>query len=490
MKVKLKGYAPDQDPTTEGIITNCQSIIPTLRGFKGSPAPVNLSIDALDAACQGGAVVRKLDDSSRLFAGTAEKLNELSSTTWTDRSKSGGYSLGTDIRWSFTQFGNVSLAAAKSEIIQGSTTGAFDDVDSSAPKASIVETVGQFVFAFDCNDQGGLVDSADSPNRWWCAAKGGYADWTPSVTNECATGLLTSAPGGIKAGKRFGENIIAYKERAMFIGVYGSIAIWDFREIPGQVGAVGQYAVADVGDPQNPKHIFMGADDFYQFDGSRPISIGNALSQTVYAELNRSFAHLSIALHDPTTFTVRFFYCSSSNTTPDKCVVFNYKTGQWGRDDRTIEMALQYISGGVTYDDLGSLYTSYNDLPAVSYDSSFWTARTPVPAIFDTSHILMSLNGPSVSSSITTGDMGDEESVYSLSRVSPRFLTKPSSANMVNYYRMALGDSLSTDQTTAMDSRSRFDVMRDANWHRFRFDFTGPVELAIFSADLEPGSEE
>jgi hypothetical protein len=153
-------------------------------------------------------------------------------------------------------------------------------------------------------------------------------------------------------------------------------------------------------------------------------------------------------------------------------------------------MALQYLVGGTTYDNLGSSYATYDAFPNVTYDSGIWAAQSRVPAIFDTSHVLKPLTGPSVTSSMTLGDFGDENMASCLSRVSPRFLTKPSQANMVNYYRMALGDSLIQDMTTPMDSRSRFDVMREALWHRLRFDFTGPVEITALNPQVLPSGEE
>jgi hypothetical protein len=110
--------------------------------------------------------------------------------------------------------------------------------------------------------------------------------------------------------------------------------------------------------------------------------------------------------------------------------------------------------------------------------------------VFDTSHVLMPLDGPNVTSSFTSGDFGDEDVSALLSRVSPRFLTKPSSANMVNFHRRTLGDTLTQDQTTPMNSLARFDVLRDAFWHRVRFDFTGPVELNAINPDvIVSGSE-
>jgi hypothetical protein len=480
-RVELYGYAPDRDPTTSGVLTNCSAFIPSLRGMEGAPGVASTGMDALAAACRSSAVLRKLDDTSRWFAGSATKLYEQSSTSWTDRTRASGgdYGLGADLRWRFAQFGDVALAAAKSDILQYSAAGAFANLGASIPKAAIVETVGQFVFLFDVNDHGTLEDGLNYPDRWWCCAIGDHTNWTPAIATQCTTGRLTSAPGKIKAGRRFGEEIIAYKERAMYRGVYqGPPTAWAFQEIPGEIGALCQEVVVNVGTPEQPRHIFMGYENFYEFDGSRPVPIGFDVRDTVFGEINRPYAEQCLALHDRMRSRIYFFYPVSSSVNPDKCVVYNYRTKKWGRDDRTVEAVVEYLSAGVTYDSLGSSYATYADLPSVSYDSSFWTSRFPIPAIFNTSHVAQTLNGAAGNSSMTTGDMGDGEHQLMLSRVTPDFITAPTSGSMVNYYRqLNLGDDLTTGATVSMSSK-RFDTLREAMWHRVRLDFTGDVELA------------
>lgn len=494
MKHELVGYAPDADPTTPGVFTNCSAIVPTLRGFKAAPSAAATNVTAaLAAACKGSAVLRKLDDSSRFFAGTAAALYEAAGASWTDRTRASGgaYSVATDGRWRFAQFGDVSLAVNKADLLQVSASGAFADAAADVPKASVVEVVGQFVFLLDVNDQGAIGPYGDNPARWWCCKKGDYTVWTPSIPSECATGTLTSAPGKIRAGRRFGDSIVVYKHRAMYLGVYvGQPAIWDFRQIPGEAGAVCQESVVNVGTTSNPRHVFMGFDDFYSFDGSRPVSIAeNWVKQTVFSELNKQYAESSMAMRDPINNLVYFFYPSASSSNPDKCVVYNDRTGRWGRDDRSVESVVEYITAGVTYDDLGALYATYGDFPNVSYDSSFWTSSFPVPAIFDTNHTVKALNGTPGSSSITTGDIGDDISEAHLNRVKPRFLTAPTSGSMVNYYRQNLGDVLTTDATTTLSS-SRFDVRREARWHRLRYDYEGPMEKNLIDYDIRQGGEE
>ena len=475
-RTRITGYGPDQDQTTPGVLLDCESAVPSLKGMIGAPGPVNGLLPVLAAACLGAAMIRKLDDTTRLFAGTSTKLYEAGTSSWTDRSAGGGsYTAVTaGYRWSFAQYGNVSLAANKTTALQYSTTGAF--AAATAPKASIVETVGQFVMLFDTDE----TTYGDSPDRWWCSASGDYADWVPSVATECTTGRLIASPGPIRAAKRFGEQIAVYKGRGMWLGTYqGAPEVWRFDEVPSTIGAVSQEAVVDVGTITEPMHIFMGFDDFYAFAGSKPVPIGIGwVRDAVFSELAFSYARSVCSAHDPVNSRVYFFY--PTTTTLNKCVVYNYRTKQWGRDDRDIECALSYVSPGITYADMGTYYATYGTNIPLSYDSAFLILGSVVPAIFNTAHLLQSLTGASVASSITTGDMGDEDAYTLINKIRPLFLTDPSTSTLTNYYKENLGETVTLDQTVAF-SDGKYDILRSSRWHRFKFDFTGDWEMASFN---------
>src|SRR5690606_32918449 len=127
VKVQLLGYMPDADQTTPGVLLDCDQIVPTVRGIAGAPSPTSTGLAAASATVTGAAMVQKLDNSTRLFAGSSEKIEEATSaTSWTDRSASGGYT-GNE-PWRFAQFGDVTLATNKAEAIQASSSGSFATV--------------------------------------------------------------------------------------------------------------------------------------------------------------------------------------------------------------------------------------------------------------------------------------------------------------------------------------------------------------------------
>lgn len=487
MNFTLIGYAPDVDQTQSGVIIDCESFVPTEKGMQGAPSAQDAGLDALASACYGAAALRKLDNSFRIIAGTTTKLYELSGTAWTDRTRSvgGDYSLGVDNFWRFAQYGDVTLAIAKTDTLQASVSTTFANV-TGAPKASLVETVGRFVFVADTDE----ATYGDSPNRWWCSAINDYTDWTPSITTQSATNNLTSSPGRIYGLKRFGEQIVFYKERAMYIGTYvGAPVIWDVQEIPGDAGCNSQEAIVNIGTSDNPVHLFMGADDFWRFDGARPIPIGAPIRRTVYAELDYDYANKIKTLHDRVNSRVYFYYPVSGNSgVLTKCVVYHYRSNKWGRDDRTIEAALEYIAGGITWDTFP--FSTWDSIPStIAWDSPFWTSGSIAPAVFNDSNELLTLDGIATNSSFTTNDFGDDDNFYLLQRVKPKWLTKPTSAMMTNYYKASEGDALVTGTVSTMN-QSRFDLLIASRWHRLQFDMVGDCVLNEVDAQYVQDGEE
>lgn len=489
------GLAPDLPSTTPGIFTDCAAIVPSVKGFKGAPSATTFGMAALSAACRGADSVRKRDETPRTFAGIAaagtSSLFERTDLTWTNRTGAATVNgLGAADRWRFAQFGDASLATAKTEILRASTSAAFSLVAANAPKGAIVETANNFVFLFDVNDQGGIFDSAERLDAWWCAAKGGYTSWTPSITTEAATGVLQSTAGKITAGRRFGYQIVAYKLRSMYLGTYvGQPQIWDWQLIPGDAGALSQEAVVNIGTPEEPKHIAMGLDNFYLFAGGRPVPIGNPVREQVFTELDQSSYYAAAALHDSVNRRVYFFYSTIASSNPNKCVVYNYLTNRWGRDDRTIEHAFEMLPVALTYDGLGALYSTYDDLPALSYDLAFAASGSGQPTIFDTSNVLRILNGVAGASSITLGDYGDDQLFSTLSRVRPRFFSTPTTAQFTHSWRNNLSDAKTLEGAISLGS-GKFDTRRSARWHSGTFNFSGNHEIQGLSADLLADGED
>lgn len=482
MIVKLLGYAPDADPTIPGVLTNCSGVVPSLKGMKGAPSPAASGMASLGATCQGAALLYKLDGTNRFFAGTPTKIYEAGISTWSDVSRAAAYTIDATSRWRFAQNNDVSLAANGADTLQASvSSGAFSCI-AGAPVAAIVENVGQFVFAFN---------TSDDANGWQCSALGDYSNWSTSIATQAAAGVLSPSPGPITAGRAFGTSIVVYKKTSMYLGTYvGPPVIWQFDQIPGTAGAMSQESVINIGTVEYPKHIFMGEDDFYLYDGSKPIPIGTSrVKQTVFGSLIQSRYYASCAVHDRKNNLIYFYYPVADSVFPDHCVVYNYRTDRWGVDDRQIQIGCDFAAAGNTYDSLGTTYTTYADLPNLPYDLAFLTSAQPTPSIFDVNNALKTLTGAATNTSFTTGDLGDDSLVTTVQRIRPRFLTRPTSATWTHFSRANTGETVTADSAVAL-SNGTFDILRSARWHSGTMAFVGDWEMAGFSPDWVPDGSE
>lgn len=485
--VKLLGFAPDIDISVPGVITGGIGLVPSINGMRPVKSLTTAGYPALAAPCVGSAVVRLVDDSRRIFAGTQTKLYEGSSLSWNDVS-SATYTGGVDNRWRFAQFGNDTIATNFTDVMQVSTSsGSFSNLAGSPPKAAIVETCAGFVLVFDYNDGVNVYHDG-----WWCSALQNDTSWSPSIATQAANGRLLDTPGSIRAAHALGNIMVVYKERSMYLGFYdGPPVIWRWQLVPGEVGAVSQEAVVNVLINGSPAQIFAGYDDFYVFDGTKPVSIGNPLRKWYNTNSNASYRYKTQAMHDPANQVV-YFYLPDSNGNLTLCIPYNYKVDKWGilGTIGAVEAALQYLSGGTTYDGLGSLYSTYDSIPTISYDSPFWTSGAPVAAIFDNTNTLQTYSGTPGTTSIYCGYTGDGDQFTTLTRIRPRFNVYPSTGSCNVLYTQNLGDSSPLSVATSPLNNGKMDVQKSSKFYAPQLTFTGDYEITGYSLLGETDGEE
>ena len=432
----------------------------------------------LVSECKGAAVVAKLDGSRRIFAGISGNIYELVAGSWT--SVGSGYSTGTEDRWNFAQFGDSTLAANRADTIQRSTGAGFSAI-ATAPKAKVIFSVGAFVMALNTSDG----TYGDSPNRWWCSASYDDTSWTPSVSTLATTGLLVSAPGRITAGGRLGDYAVAYKERALYIGQFvGAPVVWDWQQIPGTAGCVGLEAWADIGGA----HFFVGPDNFWIFDGSRPVPVGQGqVRQWFYDNSSPSLRFKTKVVFDRQQNRVFIFFPSNGSAVCDQALVYHLLTKQWGRVAVTIEAPLSYVSQGLTIDTMTAVAATIDALTSYSFDSQYWLSGGSALSYFNQSHQLLAFTGTAGASGFTTGDAGDDDIYTLLTKIRLRFAPsfKPTTATVNTYTKTEVGGSLSVASTASIND-GKFDVLDSSRWHRASFNFTGPCKVLGIDATLIP----
>lgn len=481
---KLIGFAPDRDPMTPGVFTDCQHVIPFGKGFQGAPTGAAASVAVLPAACRGAVVATRLDDGRRIFAGTQTKLYELIAGAWTDRS-AGTYTGSVDSRWSFAQFGDTTIASNLVDAMQASASGAFAAI-AGAPKAKIVVSASNnFVIAFNTNDGTfGVVTDG-----WWCCAQGNQTDWVPSVSTGAQRGRLIATPGGIQAALPLGDYVVAYKTRGVYLGQYsGSGGItWAWSNVRGSndCGAVGSDAVCDIGGA----HFIIGDDDFWIFDGTAPVSVGDEVREWFRANSSTTYRYRAKAIFDRQRQIVWVcFPSAASSGVVDSAIAFHIKSKTWGRDDFTMEAGLTYINPGVTIDGLNAYSSTIDGLPGIGFDSQYWLAGGKAFAYFNSAHQLVVKSGATADSSITTGDFGDDDAVTMFDRYRMRFLSEPDSAMVAAYFKFDEGKALQPGPIETMYD-GQFNPRQAGRFHRVRLDMSGPHQETAHDARLLPEYE-
>lgn len=476
--IPLLGFAPDSDPTKAGVLTDCVDLIPTNKGLMGRPSlqtPIN--VPALGAACKGAATVTKLDGTRRVFANTTAAIYELSGGVWTDRSAVGGYS--GDVQWSIAQFGDSTLMSNGVQSIHRSTSTSFAAI-AGAPKASIIFTVGAFVMALNVDD------GASKPNGWHCCAAYDDTDWTPSTTTQSASGQLVSTPGSITAGAALGEYAVAFKTKSMYMAQYvGGDTIWDWqRVIGGNAGCIGKRAVCDL----DGALFFVGEDNFWMFSGQTPTPLGDNIVKEWWRNVvNSTYISLVECVYDKTTGLVWIFYPTSSSTL-DSALVYHVPTQRFGKATLTVETIMEYVTPSLTIDGMDSYGATIDALPDIPFDSPYWTSSSRALAVFNSSHQMQTLSGNSTSSSLTTGDVGDDYGYSLLQKVKCRYITAPTSASLSHYYKDNSGDSYTVGESVS--GTHVFDLLWSSRWHKVQIDFTGPVEITGVDAKYVSDGEE
>lgn len=474
--IPLVGFAPDADVTAPGLLTGCDNLIPYLNGMEGAPSPTTpAATPALAAACIGAAVVTKLDDTRRILAGTTTKLYELSAGVWVDIGRAAAYNGGVDTRWAMTQFGDATLCANRADAIQRSTGAAFADV-ATAPKAEILFTVGAFVMALNTND------GSEKPDGWHCCAAFDDTSWTPSLATQATSGRLVATAGKLTAGMRLGEYAVAYKMKSIYIGQYvGAPTVWNWIQVPGgEAGCIGKEAICDIGGA----HFFVGDDNIWIFDGTRPVPVADGyVRQFFFDNSNPSYRYKTICVFDRQKNLVWVFYPSLGASTLDSAIVYHVTAKKWGVANRSIEAALNYVAAGVTIDGLPAYSPTIDGLAPYSFDSQFWLAGGRSLSIFNSSHQLQAMTGASVSSSMTTGDVGDDDAVSALNKIRLRYAVAPASSTVQTFIQMNSGVGFAAGASgSVLDGK--FDLRQSARWHRATFNFVGPVRVTHMDAEL------
>lgn len=493
MYVPVIGFAPDAPPETSGALVDCNGFVPSIKGVRTIPSGVDSGLGTFTSTCVGMFSTSNLSGARLTFAGSATQLKK-ASTSWADVSRvsATAYAVAVGSYWTFAQYGNLTFAGNKADIVQVSSGSNFAD-NSSTLKAKIIEIAGDHLFLFDVNSTNYVgADYGDQTDRWWASALGDTTNFVPDIATQCVTNRLIRTPGPIEAGKVFGNGVVAYKERSMYVANnIGPPYIWQWDLLSDVIGASGVHNPIKIGDPVT-RHLFVGYDDIYQFDGQSPSTLGkNVVTEWFFDNLSHDYKSRIIGVNDKQNWLAFWFFPDKSSTGElNKWICYNYRMDKWGKGSLTVQFASEYVPGGLLYNDLGSLFTTYDSISPVQYDSgAFSSSGIPILGYVDSTNNLNTLSGVSGTNTLDTNDVGTDGKMTLITRVRPRFVTSPTSATQTWYYRDNLGDSKVTGLSSTL-SRGSFDGVSEARWQSAKQTYVGNVEIIGFDVEAEERSLE
>lgn len=440
---------------------------------------------ALTSACLGTAMIRDTSGTPHLFAGVDNGIFEANgSGGWTDRSRGGGYSTGSN-QWWFTAHGSEVVATNYADETQSATFGAAFANLSNAPKCRFMISQSRALLACNYRDSSGTA----IPHGIAISARGSSSTWTAAPSNDATSALLTQSEGPILAGASMNDMAVIWKRRSMYTGRFvGGAEKWQFNLIHRHIGCLGQEAWCDT-----PIGIIFAAEQgVYVFDGSVPRPIDFGIRKTLRAVFDSAYnqAQDTFISHDAKNATVYIWYRTAVTTW--WAYAYNYATDRWG---------LAYYNnklGGSTWTGFqGAVRNSnYQDLTLLNGSSN---SNYIGHLIFSAERKLTNLAGGAESGiylSISSGRIrapgSNTKSQTRLMRVMPIWGAsgEPASVTQCDIYgyprRMA--SSVSSSTIASLTEDKCFDVNRVAD--NFQVILTGADGVAIhivgFEYDMVP----
>lgn len=227
----------------------------------------------------------------------------------------------------------------------------------------LVSDINRFVICFGTND---VFSTVFDPLlvRW--SDQGSLIQWNPQITNQAGSVRLTRG-SKIVAALQSRQEILVWTDQAFYNMQYiGPPYVWGNQLLANNVSIAGSGCAAIAANVA----YWMGNNKFYAYDG-RVNTLPCNVREYVFSNMNIAQAGQFFAGTIEQFSEVWWFYCSTSSTTIDSYVVYNYLEQCWyyGSLARTawIDSTLRGYPMGATY--LGNVCYHENGVDDVSTGS-------------------------------------------------------------------------------------------------------------------------
>jgi len=465
--IEWLGFAPDMDPTTPGVITECEKLVPSDRGMITYPSPVTTphvsagpssTVQAIAVLDLGNPLVMSATGDMKIY----RAFDSL--TGWTDLSPATTYAAIGGGVWSFDSFGRYALAAYGSAyagnvavvplLASFGGNNQFQSIASS-PRAAVMVSASGFVMLMNHRNDD-LSDFA--PDGWWCSGRYDHTDWTLTPGGS-TRGRLVDSQGAIHAAIEFDGAVYAFKPDSIYRGTYvGGITVWEWDKLPFKVGCFFQNGVCR--DESNI--YFVHNCDIYAFDGANIRSLmSGRISNWFREKLSANVA--------ANPWMVKLLYDGVSKSLvlmwPNGWVlVYHIPTNRFGIGERSVYESMAAGTKG---------------LPMAMYPIGVKSADHKAYFIAPQYN---STAGPT--SYLKTGDFGDDREAIESTEVRLRMTTAPATINGMVRSREALDVDFAVSKSANRTPDGKFELRNDGRWARYEFYFSGSVETLGMSIDF------
>ncbi|WP_179400686.1 hypothetical protein [Burkholderia guangdongensis] len=359
------------------------------------------------------------------------------------------------------------------------TIGTATPVLYQSPVGEVVFVANGQVFVCNCSQPAAVAGG----DFWYCSGSYDYTQWNyTNMQTLSAYGQLIDTPGPITGGGSLGANAILFKKNSMYLGTQTGYPVgWDFQAVSKTIGALNHECIVST----NNTLYFIGPDDFYAYQGyGLPVPIGENVRRWFFATLNPNYVGNISSYYDQTNRVIYWAFPSNNslNGEIDTCLTYNWSTGTWGMMNVPMQGFVTILNGELTYNSMGTEWSTYNSLPNISYNSSFWINFLLTPGYIDTTNTLQALSGTSTGATITTNAFGDIRYYSSMQQFFITFKQEPASGTAIWQGKTTLGSSDPSIIASAtvgglVLSDSRIDVDQSDRWHQLMMTFTGDFEV-------------
>ncbi len=489
--VKVSEWLPDQPDFENPGSTTATNCLPGATSYLPCPSLTTYS-DAVGTATddwiRGATAIRADNNNSYVYCGDAQRLWELSATSWKDISVTGAYSgTATDEIWRFTQWGsNRTLATNYNNAIQSISAGATTAVAlaGSPPRARYIAQIRDWVVLAYTND--GTV----APSRVQWSAFNNPEIWTANVALQ--SGNQTLYEGGQITGlaEVAGQGLVISQNAIHAMTYVGPPVTWRFDRLAHNVGCKIPGSVAAHRD----RVYFIGESDFWVFTPQVGLqSLGaEKVARYFLADVEDQYLERVSAAVDPIRNYVVWAYPNADASTgrPNRLLCYSWNTNRWTLIQEEVDHLFQFLSPGYTLEQLDNVNGSI-DAITTSLDDPSWTGGTLSFAAFDENNKLVLFNGtPPLSATVDTAEL----------RATPGRHTEVTSVRPLfegGSVQVKLGTRATQDATVAYTSArspstisGECNMRSNARFTRVRLEISGNWSHVI-GADLKirPGGE-